>query len=102
MITGKQISEARKRKGLTQAALADLIDVSPEAVSKWERDAYSPSPEKEERLYHVLGISFLEDDGTLNNGCIMYLEFRSWRTTGHSATDVCLMRTTCLHSSKGR
>ena len=50
MITGKQISEARKRKGLTQAALADLIDVSPEAVSKWERDAYSPSPEKEERL----------------------------------------------------
>ena len=37
MITGKQISEARKRKGLTQAALADLIDVSPEAVSKWGR-----------------------------------------------------------------
>ena len=68
MITGKQISEARKRKGLTQAALSDLIDVSPEAVSKWERDAYSPSPEKEERLYHVLGIPFLEDDGTLNNG----------------------------------
>ena len=50
MITGKQISEARKRKGLTQAALADLIDVSPEAVSKWERDTYSPSPGKEERL----------------------------------------------------
>ena len=68
MITGKQISEARKRKGLTQAALADLIDVSPEAVSKWERDTYSPSLEKEERLYHVLGIPFLEDDGTLNNG----------------------------------
>ena len=65
MITGKQISEARKRKGLTQAALADLIEVSQEAVSKWERDAYSPSTEKEERLYHVLGIPFLEDDGTL-------------------------------------
>ena len=68
MITGKQIAEARKRKGLTQAALADILDVSPEAVSKWERDAYSPSPEKAERLYQELGMALLDDDGMLSNG----------------------------------
>ena len=59
MITGKQISEARKKKGLTQAKLANIMGVSTEAVSKWENGGYSPTPEKEEKLYRVLGIPFI-------------------------------------------
>ena len=50
MLTGQQIAEARKKKGLTQTALADIMHVSTEAVSKWEKGEYSPSPDKEERL----------------------------------------------------
>ena len=58
MLTGQQIAEARKKKGLTQTALADIMHVSTEAVSKWEKGEYSPSPDKEERLYEVLGLAY--------------------------------------------
>ena len=57
MITGKQISDARKSMGMTQAKLADKLGVSTEAVSKWEKDVYAPSPENEEKIYRVLGIT---------------------------------------------
>ena len=59
MITGKQISSARKSQGLTQAKLADVLGVSTEAVSKWEKDAYAPSAENEEKIYsfHTLFFS---------------------------------------------
>ncbi len=58
MITGEQISEARKKKGLTQAKLANIMGVSIEAVSQWEKGGYSPTPEKEEKLYRVLEIPY--------------------------------------------
>ena len=57
MITGLQIAEARKAKGMTQAELANLIGVSSEAISKWEKGAFSPSSENEEKLYSVLGVA---------------------------------------------
>ena len=58
MLSGYKIAEARKRNNLTQAALADKLGVSSEAVSKWERDAYTPSPENEEKLFKVLGLTY--------------------------------------------
>ena len=58
MLTGQQIAEARKKKGLTQTALADIMHVSTESVSKWEKGGYSPSPDKEEKLYEVLGLAY--------------------------------------------
>ena len=45
MLTGQQIAAARKSKGMTQTELANALGVSTEAVSKWEKDAYTPSPE---------------------------------------------------------
>lgn len=33
---GAVISELRKRRGLTQERLAEMVGVSPPAVSKWE------------------------------------------------------------------
>ena len=56
MISGKQIAEARKARGLTQTQLANKIGVSTESVSKWEKGVFAPAPENEEKLYHVLGI----------------------------------------------
>ena len=35
-LTGKIISSARKEKGLTQIQLAEMLNVSNRAVSKWE------------------------------------------------------------------
>ncbi len=33
---GKQISTLRKEKGYTQENLAEILNISPQAVSKWE------------------------------------------------------------------
>ena len=35
-VTGSTIRRLREEKGLTQAQLAEMIDVSAKAVSKWE------------------------------------------------------------------
>ena len=33
---GNRIKELRMKKGVTQEALADVLHISPQAVSKWE------------------------------------------------------------------
>ena len=68
MLTGKQIAEARKRKGWTQAKLAEKLGVSSEAVSKWEHDAYIPEKHNEQILSEVLELHYLKEDGTPLNG----------------------------------
>ena len=47
---GKFISELRKEKGLSQYDLADLVPISREAISKWERGKNLP---KTETLYYL-------------------------------------------------
>ena len=42
---GKIISKLRKDKGLTQAQLAEKLNVSDKTISKWEQDSGSPSVE---------------------------------------------------------
>lgn len=39
---GTRISEYRKKSGLTQEQLAEYMEVSPQAVSKWENDISCP------------------------------------------------------------
>ena len=39
---GKRIQALQKEQGLTQEALAERMDVSPQAVSKWENDLSCP------------------------------------------------------------
>jgi len=41
-IVGKQIASGRKAKGLSQAQFALLLNISPQAVSKWERSESLP------------------------------------------------------------
>jgi len=42
MSLGKNILEARKARGLTQEALGERLGMSPQSVSKWERDECLP------------------------------------------------------------
>lgn len=51
---GESIAALRKREGLTQAQLAEKLDVSFQAVSSWERGEYLPETEKLGRLAKVL------------------------------------------------
>ncbi|WJV63289.1 helix-turn-helix domain-containing protein [Pectobacteriaceae bacterium C52] len=42
-MTGKQIKEVRMRYKMSQSALARMIGMSVESVSKWERDESKPN-----------------------------------------------------------
>ena len=57
MTTGQKIYECRKRAGLTQEELAEQLNVSRQAVSKWEADAAFPETEKILALCRLFSLS---------------------------------------------
>lgn len=54
---GEQLTELRKRKGLTQSELAERIGVSFQAVSKWERGESLPDISLLTDLSRILEVS---------------------------------------------
>ncbi len=52
------IKQAREELGMTQEDLAEKMEVSRQAVSKWELGASVPSPENLKLLEEVLGVTF--------------------------------------------
>ncbi len=55
--TGKFIAECRKAKGLTQFQLAEKLNITDRAVSKWERGICLPDSSLMLTLCDILGIS---------------------------------------------
>lgn len=55
MSVGERITELRKTQDLSQTALAKAMDVSRQAVSKWENDLAVPDSAKLILLAEVLG-----------------------------------------------
>ena len=54
---GKMISLLRKEKGMTQSELAEKMNVTDKAVSKWERDLSCPDINTISKLADVLEVS---------------------------------------------
>ena len=54
---GQMISALRKEKGLTQKELADRLNLTDKAVSKWERDLACPDTQIIPKLAQILGVS---------------------------------------------
>ncbi len=54
MSIGERITELRKKRNMNQAELARAMDVSRQAVSKWENDQSSPDTIKLIQLAEVL------------------------------------------------
>ena len=69
---GEVISTLRKEKGLTQKELADMLNITDKAVSKWERDIACPDTMTIPKLAEILGISVEE-----------LMNAKSVPTTGH-------------------
>jgi transcriptional regulator with XRE-family HTH domain len=53
---GSQISSIRKERGLTQAQLAELLEVEPETVSRFERGTAAPSLQRLVSIASALGV----------------------------------------------
>ncbi len=58
--TGQLITRLRKEKGLTQKQLADALNVTDKAVSKWERGLSFPDISMLEPISELLDISIME------------------------------------------
>ena len=54
MTIGERITNLRKERGMSQAKLAELMAVSRQAVSKWEKDQTSPDTLNLIRLAELL------------------------------------------------
>ena len=57
---GKFIAECRKKKNLTQAQLAEKLNVSDRAISKWETGRAMPDSNIMLKLCYILGINVNE------------------------------------------
>lgn len=67
MKMGEKIALLRKRKGLTQEQMAEILEVSRQSVSRWEVDIAFPETEKLIRLSRLLecSIDFLLNEKDL-------------------------------------
>ena len=54
---GERIAALRKEKCWTQAELADKLNVSDKAVSKWEQDGGTPNLDTIPDLANIFGVS---------------------------------------------
>lgn len=57
---GEIISTLRKEKGMTQKELADMLNITDKAVSKWERDISYPDTQTIPKLAEIFGVSIEE------------------------------------------
>lgn len=60
MTFGEKLQNLRKRAGMSQDVLAERLEVSRQAVSKWERDEAMPETEKVVRIARLFGVSLDE------------------------------------------
>ena len=76
MSIGTNIKRLREERALTQEQLAEMLGVTFQAVSSWERDEYRPELETFVRLTEVFGVpstSILEDKSvTFNTRDVIY------------------------------
>ena len=57
---GEIISTLRREKGMTQKELANMLNITDKAVSKWERDIACPDTQTIPKLADILGVSIEE------------------------------------------
>ena len=60
VLLGKRIRELRKRKGLKQEQLAELINVDPTTISNIENGKNYPSFTNLENILNILDCTFIE------------------------------------------
>lgn len=60
MTIGEKVRNLRKDKGLTQEAVASALEVSRQAIAKWECDQSSPSTENLLKLANLFDVSLEE------------------------------------------
>lgn len=96
MTTGERIAKARKNRDLTQEMLAEMLGVSPQAVSSWERDEYLPDTKNLTALADALDVtldSLLRKDNGWEMGPVNADPDRMYTYVKGRAQTYCLYQT---------
>lgn len=99
MTYGNCIKQARETMLLTQEQLAEQLDVSRQAVSKWEADLSRPTREKLDRLSEILYIppeTWAEIDAEAEAAAQPPDTSRPWKIATAALAAVCLVLAVCL------
>ena len=110
---GEKLLRLRREKGLSQEALAEMLDTKRQAVSKWENGQGMPEAEKLLVLSDIFGVPV---DGLLRDGrscekipggspgCLLYTSCcpRFWRRNGWLPAAVCWRWTAAAPAAKAR
>ena len=70
MTTGEKIVKLRKQAGLSQEAFSEKLNISRQAVSKWENGTATPTNENLARIARIFGVqasSLLDDEDLIFN-----------------------------------
>lgn len=57
MTFGEKLQQLRMKSGMSQDKLAEMLEVSRQAVSKWERDETMPETEKVIRISEIFNVT---------------------------------------------
>ena len=99
MTYGKRIRQARENLRLTQEQLAEQLDVSRQAVSKWEADLSRPTRENLDRLSEILLIppeTWAEIDAEEEAARRPPDTSRPWKIAAAALAAVCAVLAVCL------
>ena len=99
MTYGTRIKQAREDLRLTQEQLAEQLDVSRQAVSKWEADLSRPTREKLDRLSDILDIppeTWAQIDAELEAAAQPPDASRPWKIATAALAAVCAVLVICL------
>ena len=80
----EKLQKLRKEKGISQEGLAELLDVSRQAISKWESGQSYPETEKMITLSEIFGVTLdsLIKDGELQNDAENTVSESYWMNRG--------------------
>ncbi len=99
MTYGTCIKQAREDLRLTQEQLAEQLDISRQAVSKWEADLSRPTREKLDKLSEILNIppdTWVQIDAEMESANKPPDTSRPWKVATAALAAVCLILTVCL------
>lgn len=99
MTYGTRIKQAREARRMTQEQLAEALDISRQAVSKWEADLSRPAREKLDRLSDLLDIppeAWAEIDAGLEAANQPPDTSRPWKIAAAALSAVCLLLAAAL------